>query len=147
MSTEQFPSSDGLHQVNLNSPATLTDNRSITFPDHNGTIPVSEYNASLEEIVGRKYIALLFQTRMNDPIATLLTPSTGGLSGIAWTRSEPRIYKGTLANAFTLDGSTELIMKDITGLVSFEVTDVNTITIEMEDDEMLCNRKIEINVL
>ncbi len=147
MSTDKFPSSDGEHVINLNSPKTLAENRSVTFPDAGGTIPVSEYDASLEQIVGRKYIALLFQTRTDAPIATLLTPATGGLSGIVWTRSEPRIYKGTLTGAFTLDGSTELIMKDTTGLVSFEVTDVNTVTIEMEDDEMLCNRRIEINVL
>jgi hypothetical protein len=147
MSTEKFPSNDGLHTVNLNSPKILTDDRSVTFPDGAGTIPVSEYNATLEQIFGRMYVATLFQTRTDDPIATLLTPSTLGLSGIVWTRSEPRIYKGTLANAFTIDGSTECIMKDTKGLVSFEVTDVNTVTIEMEDDEMLCNRRIQINVL
>ena len=147
MSTEKFPANDGLHTVNLNSPKTLTADRGVTFPDGAGTIPVSEYNATLEQIIGRKYIATLFQTGTDDPIATLLTPSTGGLSGIVWTRVEPRKYNGTLADAFTTDGSTELVMKDTTGLVSFEVADVNTVTIEMEDDEMLCNRKIEITVL
>lgn len=146
MSTEKFPANDGLHTVNLNSPKTLTSDRGVTFPDGAGTIPVSEYNATLEKIIGRKYVALLFQTGVNDPVATLVTPATGGLSGIVWTYVEPRIYRGTLANAFTLDNTTELIMRDSNGLVRFEVEDVNAVIIEMEDDDMLCNRRIEINV-
>lgn len=147
MSKEVFPSNDGLHQVNLNPPAILTDNRSVSFPDGGGTIPVSEYNATLEQIVGKRYVATLFQTGTNDPIATLLTPATGGLSGIVWKYIEPRIYEGTLVAAFTLTGSTILSMLDPTDLISFEVKDINTVRIEMADDNCLSTRRIEINIL
>jgi hypothetical protein len=150
MNTKRFYDSTDSSFIELSAQETLTENRKIRFPNRAGTIMVSDDNVSVEELYGKRYVAALTQRGVADPTAIIFTPSTSALYGIVWTRvtnDDPAVYRGTLTGAFTLTGSTDLWMRDMTDVTSLEVLDADTIELRMTEDDTLTNRRIEINVL
>jgi len=147
MNTKKFYDSADEFYAILSAQERLTANRKIRLPDADGTLMVGTDNISIEGLYGKRYVAALTQTRILAPVATVFTPSTSALYGIVWTWTDRGVFTGTLAGAFTLDGSTDLWLRDTRDLVSFEVTTVNTVVLTMTDNDTLSSRRIEINVL
>ena len=104
--------------------------------------------------LGGRYVGILNQTGTNDPIATLVPVNSFG-DGISWSRIGPVTYEGSpgiayqgilnnSSNAFAVDGSTDIWMRDTTDLLSLQILDPNTVQIIMAADGDLTNRRIEI---
>jgi hypothetical protein len=134
----------GLKTTNVLQAITPTANRTIRFPDADGTIALQTY---------KSYVALLTQTETGAPTTTVLENTLGG--NIVWTRTNTGRYEGTLSNAFTLNKTFVKInpFDDSLNKIASSKVDANSVSIKTYSadetaflDTVLFKTEIEIRV-
>lgn len=116
-------------------------------------------NNKQSSVMIKKYIALLNQSGLADPIATVLNSSdVNYLGDIVWVRVAEGAYDGTLINAFPLDKTSMRIdnieAKSVAWIYSLgqednsqiEIVTYNNISDENRADGILYNCIVEITV-
>ncbi len=108
---------------------------------------VSQISANIPVVLPYKvYTALLTQTGTENPIATVLQNTLGGI--VVWRRTSAGSYEGRLAEAFPLIKTWNIIagVLNVT-VMSSRITDVNTILVDTNaTDGILNSTSLEIKV-
>jgi hypothetical protein len=144
------------YRMDLFPPSAITADRSIEFPDADGTVALT---TDIPTTAYKVYTALLFQNGTDAPTATVLENTLGGT--INWTRSGVGSYLGTLTGGTFTNQKTvvftqvpggagatwgfQYITKRLSNTEVFFITQIGNSTSTASDD-ILSGVPIEIRV-